>query len=143
MKFPRAFSSPVRCISQAMCWPRTGRCRDKISSGRGRGVARKEPAADAETHPYQIKTDPDQAAHRLRATQHPGGRLNVPGTSPGVKMRFAAIADVHGNPLALEAVIADIRAEGIDDIVNLGDMASGPLDAGRTVDALMALGATS
>jgi predicted phosphodiesterase len=58
-------------------------------------------------------------------------------------MRFAAIADVHGNPLALEAVIADIRQQGIDDIVNLGDMASGPLDARRTVDILMALGATS
>ena len=54
-------------------------------------------------------------------------------------MRFAAIADVHGNYLALEAVVADIRAQGIDDIVNLGDMASGPLDARRTVDALMAL----
>src|ERR1700736_973119 len=58
-------------------------------------------------------------------------------------MRFAAIADVHGNPLPLEAVVADIRAERIDDIVNLGDMASGPLDARRAVDALMALGATS
>ncbi len=56
-------------------------------------------------------------------------------------MRFAAIADVHGNYLALEAVIADIRAQGIDEIVDLGDMASGPLDAGRTMDALMALGA--
>jgi diadenosine tetraphosphatase ApaH/serine/threonine PP2A family protein phosphatase len=58
-------------------------------------------------------------------------------------MRFAAIADVHGNPLALEAVLADIRARRIDDIVNLGDMASGPLDARRTVDALMALDATN
>src|SRR5579871_3567125 len=57
-------------------------------------------------------------------------------------MRFAAIADVHGNYLALEAVIADIRALGIADIVNLGDMASGPLDARRTMDALMALDAT-
>ena len=56
-------------------------------------------------------------------------------------MRFAAIADVHGNYLALEAVIADIRANGIQDIVNLGDMASGPLDARRTMDALMALDA--
>ena len=37
-------------------------------------------------------------------------------------MRFAAIADVHGNFLALEAVIADIRTQGIDRIVNLGDM---------------------
>jgi hypothetical protein len=41
-------------------------------------------------------------------------------------MRFAAIADVHGNYLALEAVIADIRAQAIDEIVDLGDMASGP-----------------
>ena len=56
-------------------------------------------------------------------------------------MRFAAIADVHGNYLALEAVLADIRAQGITDIVNLGDMASGPLDARRTMDALMALDA--
>src|SRR5258708_6200498 len=56
-------------------------------------------------------------------------------------MRFAAIADVHGNYLALEAVIADIRAQGIDGIVNLGDMASGPLDARRTMDTLMALDA--
>jgi diadenosine tetraphosphatase ApaH/serine/threonine PP2A family protein phosphatase len=55
--------------------------------------------------------------------------------------RFAAIADVHGNHLALEAVVADIRAQGIDDIVNLGDMASGPLDARRTMDMLMALDA--
>jgi diadenosine tetraphosphatase ApaH/serine/threonine PP2A family protein phosphatase len=56
-------------------------------------------------------------------------------------MRFAAIADVHGNYLALEAVLADIRAQGIAEIVNLGDMASGPLDARRTMDALMALDA--
>jgi diadenosine tetraphosphatase ApaH/serine/threonine PP2A family protein phosphatase len=56
-------------------------------------------------------------------------------------MRFAAIADVHGNYLALEAVLADIRAQGVDEIVNLGDMASGPLDARKTMDALMALDA--
>lgn len=57
-------------------------------------------------------------------------------------MRFAAIADVHGNYLALEAVVADIKAQGIAEIVNLGDMASGPLDARRTMDILMALDAT-
>ena len=56
-------------------------------------------------------------------------------------MRFAAIADVHGNHLALEAVLADIRAQGIEEIVNLGDMASGPLDARQTMDALMAIDA--
>ncbi len=41
-------------------------------------------------------------------------------------MRLAAIADVHGNFLALESVIADIRAQGIAEIVNLGDMATAP-----------------
>jgi diadenosine tetraphosphatase ApaH/serine/threonine PP2A family protein phosphatase len=56
-------------------------------------------------------------------------------------MRFAAIADVHGNYLALEAVLADIQAQAISDIVNLGDMASGPLDARRTIDIMMAMGA--
>ena len=56
-------------------------------------------------------------------------------------MRFAAIADVHGNYLALEAVLADIKAQGITDIVNLGDMASGPLDAKRTIDIMMAMDA--
>jgi len=56
-------------------------------------------------------------------------------------MRFAAIADVHGNYLALQAVLADIEAQGIDDIVNLGDMASGPLDAARTIDIMMAMDA--
>src|ERR1700709_784809 len=56
-------------------------------------------------------------------------------------MRFAAIADIHGNYLALEAVLADIRVLGIDAIVNLGDMVSGPLDARRTMDVLKALDA--
>ncbi len=56
-------------------------------------------------------------------------------------MRFAAIADVHGNHLALETVLADIRAQGIDEIVNLGDCLSGPLEAGRTADLLIGLNA--
>ena len=56
-------------------------------------------------------------------------------------MRFAAIADVHGNYLALEAVLADILAQDVGEIVNLGDMASGLIDARRTLVALMALDA--
>ena len=56
-------------------------------------------------------------------------------------MRFAAIADIHGNHLALEAVLSDIRAQGISDIVDLGDMVSGPLDARPTIDVLMQLDA--
>lgn len=52
-------------------------------------------------------------------------------------MRFAAIADIHGNCLALEAVLADIAGLGIAEVVNLGDHLSGPLEARRTADMLM------
>ena len=52
-------------------------------------------------------------------------------------MRFAAIADVHGNSLALEAVLEDIAAQGITEVVNLGDHLSGPLGASRTADLLI------
>jgi len=55
-------------------------------------------------------------------------------------MRFAAIADVHGNRPALEAVLADIAMLGLDEVVNLGDHVSGPLEAARTADLLMARG---
>lgn len=54
-------------------------------------------------------------------------------------MRFAAIADIHGNCAALVAVLEDIAALGIRDIVNLGDCFSGPLEAGRTADLLLLL----
>ncbi len=37
-------------------------------------------------------------------------------------MKLAVISDVHGNLTALEAVLADIDALGIRDIVSLGDM---------------------
>ncbi len=52
-------------------------------------------------------------------------------------MRLAAIADTHGNHLALEAVLADIARIGVDLTVNLGDHLSGPLDAARAADLLM------
>ncbi len=58
-------------------------------------------------------------------------------------MRFAVIADIHGNHLALEAVLADIRKQGITDIVNLGDCFSGPLTAGKTADILLGLDAVT
>ena len=55
-------------------------------------------------------------------------------------MKFAAIADIHGNAVALEAVFADIAALGISEIVNLGDHVSGPLEAARTADLLIERG---
>lgn len=41
---------------------------------------------------------------------------------------LAVIADIHGNALALRAVLDDIAAQGIAQVVNLGDVFSGPLD---------------
>ena len=42
-------------------------------------------------------------------------------------MKIAVVSDIHGNLLALEAVLRDIRAEAPDVVVNLGDCVSGPL----------------
>lgn len=44
-------------------------------------------------------------------------------------MRVAAISDIHGNLPALEAVLADIESEGVDEIVVVGDTVSGPWPA--------------
>ncbi|WP_245559661.1 metallophosphoesterase family protein [Amorphus coralli] len=47
------------------------------------------------------------------------------------------LADIHGNVLALEAVLADLEARGgADFIVDLGDRASGPLWPRETLDRL-------
>ncbi len=53
--------------------------------------------------------------------------------------RFAAIADVHGNRWALEAVLDDIARSGVRDTVNLGDNLFGPLDLDGTAELLMRL----
>jgi predicted phosphodiesterase len=55
-------------------------------------------------------------------------------------MKLAAIADVHGNCVALEAVLEDIADRGITEVVNLGDHVSGPLEARRTADLLITRG---
>ena len=51
-------------------------------------------------------------------------------------MRLAVIADIHGNLLALEAVLTDIARRNVDHIVNLGDCVSGPLWPRETMDLL-------
>ena len=53
-------------------------------------------------------------------------------------MRLAILADIHGNLLALEAVLDDLRLRGtIDLAVNLGDCVSGPLWPAETCRLLM------
>jgi putative phosphoesterase len=54
-------------------------------------------------------------------------------------MRLAIISDIHGNLLALETVLADLRNHAIDAAVNLGDCASGPLWPRETVELLETL----
>jgi putative phosphoesterase len=41
-------------------------------------------------------------------------------------MRVAALSDIHGNLPALEAVLADVEREGVDEIIVGGDSVSGP-----------------
>src|SRR5262245_33614805 len=50
-------------------------------------------------------------------------------------MRIAALFDIHGNIPALEAVLADVRAAGVDRIVVGGDIVVGPM----TREALAAM----
>jgi predicted phosphodiesterase len=59
-------------------------------------------------------------------------------------MRIAVIADIHGNILALDAVLADLEQRGgADLVVNLGDCVSGPLWPAQTLARLEALGAAT
>lgn len=53
-------------------------------------------------------------------------------------MRVAALADVHGNLPALEAVLEEVGREKHDLIVFCGDVASGPMPA-ETIDLLRSL----
>lgn len=41
---------------------------------------------------------------------------------------YAIISDIHGNSLALSAVLADIKSRGINDVINLGDHFFGALE---------------
>ena len=55
-------------------------------------------------------------------------------------MILVAISDIHGNLPALEAVTKDIKRQGVDVIINLGDSLSGPLLPLETAQFLMAAG---
>lgn len=41
--------------------------------------------------------------------------------------RIAVISDIHGNLMALEAVLSDLASRGVDATINLGDCVAGPL----------------
>jgi putative phosphoesterase len=54
-------------------------------------------------------------------------------------MRVAALYDIHGNLPALEAVLAEVKREGVDAIVVGGDIAAGPPQPRETVELVRSL----
>lgn len=56
-------------------------------------------------------------------------------------MRIAVISDVHGNLIALDAVLDHIARQQPDAIVNLGDLVSGPYDPHGSAERQMRLAA--
>lgn len=54
-------------------------------------------------------------------------------------MRVAVLADVHGNLPALDAVLDEVAATGVDAVLLNGDVATGPMPA-ETLDRLGELG---
>lgn len=53
-------------------------------------------------------------------------------------MKIAVIADIHGNAPALEAVLADIARDHVDQIIDLGDAFNGPIDPAGVAELLQA-----
>jgi len=49
------------------------------------------------------------------------------GTVPAVPDSVAVLCDIHGNGPALEAVLAELRADPPDTVVIGGDVAAGPM----------------
>lgn len=54
-------------------------------------------------------------------------------------MRLALIADIHGNAVALDAVVADLARRDADRVVCLGDAVQGGAQPAEVVDRLRAL----
>jgi putative phosphoesterase len=53
-------------------------------------------------------------------------------------MSIAALYDIHGNLPALDAVLAEVEAEGVDEIIVGGDVLPGPMPT-ASLDRLLAL----
>lgn len=59
------------------------------------------------------------------------------------KPRIAILSDVHGNVWAFEAVLADVRRRGADELIDLGDILYGPLDPAGTAELHRGAGITA
>ena len=54
-------------------------------------------------------------------------------------MKIACISDIHGNKIALDNVLDDIKKEGADKILVLGDLAMGGYDPNYTIEKIFSL----
>ncbi|WP_182199714.1 metallophosphoesterase family protein [Paraliobacillus salinarum] len=57
-------------------------------------------------------------------------------------MKIAVISDIHGNAVALDAVLTDIREKDVDHIVVLGDIAYRGPEPQRSIELVRSLDAT-
>src|SRR5687767_4755331 len=57
-------------------------------------------------------------------------------------MRIALLSDIHGNPIALDAVLEDARAAGVDQFWILGDFAAIGPDPVTVLERVATLGHT-
>jgi predicted phosphodiesterase len=55
-------------------------------------------------------------------------------------MRIALLSDMHGNAIALDATLAELEREPVDEIICLGDVAQGGAQPAEVVDRLRELG---
>jgi len=56
-----------------------------------------------------------------------------------VRRRIALVSDIHGNAIALRAVLRDIRRRGVDEVVCLGDVATLGVAPAEVIDLLQGL----
>jgi predicted phosphodiesterase len=55
-------------------------------------------------------------------------------------MRVALLADIHGNALALSAVLADLARDSVDQIICLGDVVEGGPQPREALGLIRSLG---
>src|ERR671937_985985 len=55
-------------------------------------------------------------------------------------MRVALLSDMHGNAVGLDAVLAELERDPVDQVVALGDVAQGGAQPAEVVDRLRELG---
>src|SRR6478672_5600461 len=77
----------------------------------------------------------------LRVTFYIEGNAASIGTKRGkVAMRFAVLADIHGNLPALEAVMADLAHFAVEQVVVAGDLINWGPDSAAVVEQVTAAG---